>query len=197
MTNLPVTGSFSITAVYGQSGSYWKNGHKGIDFVSANKNIYSTCDGTVRVVAYDEGGWGNYVSVGDSEGRRHIFCHLSSVRVKVGDTVTRTSVLGIMGDTGNVTGVHLHYQINDKNNLPVDPSGYLGIPNKKGNYNSEDFTVMNFKDQNEISEWALASVKKVSDLGIMVGDANGNFRPKDNITRQEIAVVIAKLLDKE
>ena len=197
MTNLPVSGTFTITAVYGQSGSYWKNGHKGIDFVAANKNIYSTCDGTVRVVAYDKGGWGNYVSVGDSEGRRHIFCHLSSVSVKPGDKVTRTTVLGIMGQTGNVTGVHLHYQINDSDNNPINPAAYLGIPNKKGNYNSKDYAIMEFKDQNEIANWAKKAVQTVSDLGIMEGDPDGNFRPNSSITRQEIAVVIAKLLEKE
>lgn len=197
MTNLPITGKFTITAVYGQSGSYWKNGHKGIDFVADNKKIYSTCDGTVRVVAYDSGGWGNYVSVGDSEGRRHIFCHLDSVNVKVGDKVTRTSVIGIMGRTGNVTGLHLHFQLNDKNNQPLDPTGYLGIPNKKGEYNSEDFKIMTFNDSNEIADWAKSAVEKVSEMGIMVGDDKGNFNPTVNITRQEFAVAIAKLLERK
>lgn len=197
MTNLPVSGAFTVTAVYGQSGNYWKNGHKGIDFVAANKNIFATCDGTVRVVAYDKNGWGNYVSVGDSEGRRHIFCHLRSVSVKPGDKVTRTTVLGIMGDTGNVTGEHLHYQINNSSDTPINPAGYLGIPNKKGNYNSKDYAIMEFKDQNEIAPWAKKAVQTVSELGIMAGDPDGSFRPNSNITRQEIAVVIAKLLEKE
>lgn len=53
MTNLPVTGTFRITATYGQRGPYWKDGHKGIDFTDNNHTIYSTCYGTVRVVSYD------------------------------------------------------------------------------------------------------------------------------------------------
>ena len=161
MTNLPITGTFTITATYGQQGKYWKNGHKGIDFVSENKNIYATCDGVVRVIAYDEGGWGQYVSIGDAEGRKHIFCHLKKtpIRVKVGQKVNRTTLIGLMGDTGNVTGVHLHYQINDKNNNPIDPTLYLGIPNKKGTYNSKDYTIkdgdtMTFNDSDKISPWA-------------------------------------------
>lgn len=199
MTNLPVTGTFSITATYGQSGQYWKNGHKGIDIYSDNHNIYATCYGTVRVIAFDENGWGQYVSVGDENGYRHIFCHLQkgSVKVKVGDTVTPLTVIGTMGSTGNSTGTHLHYQVNDKNNTPVDPTAFIGVPNRKGTYKSEQFVISTaFKDQNEISPWAEDAVNKLADEGIMVG-SDGYFRPKDNITREEFAVVIAKLLGKE
>lgn len=51
-----------------------------------------------------------------------------------------------------------------------------------------------FKDENKMSSWAVDSIKKVSDAGIMNGDTNGNFRPKDPITREEVAVIVAKLL---
>lgn len=199
MTNLPVTGSFSITATFGQTGQYWKNGHKGIDIYSDNYDIYATCYGTVRVVAFDESGWGQYVSIGDADGYRHIFCHLKkgSVKVKVGDSVTPLTVIGTMGSTGNSTGIHLHYQVNDKNNNPMDPTAFIGVPNRKGTYKSEEFIIMNFKDQNEIAEWAEDAVIKVANEGIMVGDKNGNFRPNDNLTRQEAAVIIAKLLERK
>ena len=143
MTNLPITGKFNITATYGQTGPYWKNGHKGIDFTCDNLNIYATCDGTVKVVSYDANGWGQYVSIHDQQGSRHIFCHLvkGSVKVKVGQNVNRTTIIGTMGATGNVTGRHLHYQINDKNNIPINPCPYLGIPNKKGVYDSNDYQI--------------------------------------------------------
>lgn len=51
-----------------------------------------------------------------------------------------------------------------------------------------------FKDENKMSSWAVDSIKKVSDAGIMNGDTNGNFRPKDPITREEVAVIVAKLI---
>ena len=57
MTLLPVTGAFSVTAVYGQKGSLWRDGHKGIDFAADDRRVYATCNGTVRLVAFDEGGW--------------------------------------------------------------------------------------------------------------------------------------------
>lgn len=199
MTNLPIEGEFNITATYGQKGSYWADGHKGIDFTAKNKTIYATCDGTVRVVAYDESGWGQYVSIGDTNGNRYIFCHLvkGSVKVKEGQKVTRSTIIGTIGSSGNSTGVHLHFQMNDKNNVPMNPCKYLGVPNKKGSYNSKDFRIgedkMKFKDDAKISAWAKESVKKVSDAGIMVGDAKGNFNPKAYLTREEAAVIIARI----
>ena len=70
MTNLPVSGIFSVTATYGQAGRYWKNGHSGIDITCGKREIYATCDGVVRVVSYDSAGWGYYISIGDSSKSR-------------------------------------------------------------------------------------------------------------------------------
>ena len=74
MTRLPVTGPFRVTATYGQKGSHWATHHRGIDLVAEDPRIFCTCYGTVRTVAYDKNGWGYYVSVGDAEDQRHIFC---------------------------------------------------------------------------------------------------------------------------
>lgn len=200
MTNLPITGAFSITAVYGQKGSYWANGHKGIDIVSDDKRIFATCNGTVRTVAYDPSGWGQYVSIGDAEGRRHIFCHLvrGSVKVKAGDKVDRNTVIGTMGTTGNVTGVHLHFQLQNGDAV-IDPTPYLGIPNRVGDYNSKDYPLEEvnrhvYVDEHRIAPWAKDSVQKVTEMGIMLGDDLGKFNPTAPVTRQELAVVIERML---
>ena len=142
-TNLPINNTFSITAYFGQQGSYWKNGHKGVDLIGANKKIYSVCDGEVTVVGYDENGWGRYVSVMPSGQPRvrFILCHLvkDSVKVKKGDKVSRLTVLGTMGSSGNSTGVHVHAEMRI-DNTPVDITPYLLIPNKvASNLKDTDF----------------------------------------------------------
>ena len=198
MTNLPVTGFFRLTAVYGATGSHWADGHKGIDLVCDDRTVYATCCGRVRVVANDPSGWGVYVSVGDSEGRRHIFCHLAegSVRVSVGELVTRESVIGTMGDTGNVTGVHLHYQLNGADGQPENPCPYLGIPNRVGGYDSADYRLrLSYADENEISPWAKSAVTRVTEAGIMLGDENGMFAPKAFLTREQAAVALSRILN--
>ena len=196
MTNLPVTGKFSITATYGQKGPYWKTYHKGMDFVCLNHNIYSTVNGTVRVVAWDESGWGQYISIGDDKGNRHLFCHLvrGSQRVKVGQRVDPLTIIGTMGDSGNATGVHLHYELHNADDKDIDPSTFLGIPNKIGTYNSSEFG--RYADDDEIASWARSAVYAVTGAGLMLGDDLGRFRPRDPITRQELAVVLDRLLDK-
>ncbi len=199
MTNLPITGAFSITAVYGQKGSFWANGHKGIDFVANDRRIFATCNGRVRLVSYDKNGWGQYVSIEGDEGYRHIFCHLvkDSVTVKAGDPVTPLTVLGTMGSTGNVSGVHLHYQL-QRGNTVVDPTDYLGIPNTVGNYHTQDYQIKEneivmFKDENSIPQWAKQAVENAAKKGLMIGDDKGNFRPNEPITRAEMAVILSRL----
>lgn len=71
---------------------------------------------------------------------------------------------------------------------------YLGLTYKK-----EETKVTNktkFKDESKMSSWAVDSIKKVSDAGIMNGDTKDNFNPKANLTREEAAVIVAKLLDR-
>ncbi len=198
MTNLPITGDFMITATYGQKGKNWANGHQGIDFVAPDHRIFATCTGTVRLVAYDEGGWGNYISIGDDAGRRHIFCHLAEVYVKQGQKVDRTTVIGKMGSTGNSTGTHLHYQL-QQGTVVIDPTLWLGVPNKAGEYDSADFQIeeMNkvaFKDFDKVPKWAKEEkiVEKAVTAGIVEGDANGNLRPNDTPTRIEVLAMIVR-----
>lgn len=188
---IPVKNKFNITAIFGQSGKHWANGHKGIDFTAEDKNVYAACDGTVRVVAYDANGWGNYISIGDSKGRRHLYCHLEKCIVSEGKKVKAGQAIGVMGSTGNSTGVHLHYQINNSEGVAQNPAEFLCIPNKKGEYDSADFDL--FKDDEQISSWAKDAVYEAKENGLMFGDTDGNFRPNDPLTREEMAVILKNL----
>ena len=69
---------------------------------------------------------GNYVVLRHAGGEHSQYAHLKqgSVRVKVGDTVTRGQVLGQVGQTGNTTEPHLHFQLTDGQ----DPLYSRGIP---------------------------------------------------------------------
>ena len=51
-------------------------------------------------------------------------------------------------------------------------------------------------DQNEIASWARPYVEQMVVSGVMQGDANGKFRPNAAVTREELAAVIARVLDK-
>lgn len=44
------------------------------------------------------------------------------------------------------------------------------------------------------SEWAVPAIDRVKAAGIMGGDPDGNFRPQDNVTRQEMAQTFSNIL---
>ena len=58
---------------------------------------------------------GNYVVVDIGKGRYAFYAHMQpdSLKVKLGDTVKTGQVLGLLGNTGNTDGAHLHFHIMD------------------------------------------------------------------------------------
>ena len=142
MTNLPITGVFKITNCYKTKNSKYKAGfHTGVDIVAENRTIYATGDGFVFQRGIDSS-YGNFIVI-KIENKYHWFCHLAYLpQINVGTKVNRLTKIGIMGSSGNSTGVHLHYEIRNNTNKygdVIDPCSYMGIPNKKGDYNSKDF----------------------------------------------------------
>ena len=144
MTNLPFIGRFQVTCVYRKKGSWAAGFHTGVDLVGTDRVLYSVCDGKV-IMAKSYGNYGRAVKVKDDvTGRIFLYAHLESYAVKVGDKVTRKSRIGIMGNTGNSTGPHLHIEMRtpaDQYGVVEDITAYMGIPNRQGIYNSEDYQI--------------------------------------------------------
>lgn len=113
-----------------------KGGHTGIDIIGKGA-------GTTRIKAYDNGkvikvvtgksndrlasgvnSYGNYVQIDHGNGLSTLYAHLSIVNVKVGDTVKKSDYIGEMGNSGNSTGTHLHFEVR-KNNYVINPIDYI------------------------------------------------------------------------
>ena len=142
-TNIPLTGNFRVTCEYKRKGSWACGWHTGIDLVGDSDTIYGTCDGTVTKIGWDNS-YGNYITVKAPDGKYHWFCHLSKVTCSEGDKISRTTKIGIMGETGNVTGKHLHFEIRNSSNKyadNTDPAAYMGIPNKVDSYDSANYQI--------------------------------------------------------
>ena len=85
--------------------------HSGLD-ISAQKGqaVYATADGLVQSAGYT-GDYGNLIVIKHDFGLSTRYGHLSAYKVKVGDSVKRGDVIGLVGSTGRSTGAHLHYEI--------------------------------------------------------------------------------------
>lgn len=163
MTNLPVTGIFNVTCEYKRKGSWIAGYHTGIDLTCDNDNIYSSCSGVVTRVDYDNS-YGNFVTIKEeTTGNYHWFCHLKEIKCVVGQKVTRTTIIGIMGETGNATGKHLHFEIRDTSNKyrnDLNPCDWLGIENKvQYGLNSENYKI-NTTNENTPSQINVGDIKK-------------------------------------
>lgn len=86
------------------------------------------------------GGYGNYIKIKKPNSNIYfVYAHLypRSIKVKEGDIVKQGQYIAIMGNSGNTTGTHLHFQINDGcegSNCAKNPLLYLN----SGNYRPVD-----------------------------------------------------------
>ncbi|MEL6121960.1 MAG: M23 family metallopeptidase, partial [Pseudomonadota bacterium] len=72
--------------------------------------IYATADGVVTEAEWSSG-YGRMVTIRHEFGIETRYAHLSRIRVREGERVSRGDRIGDMGNTGRSTGTHLHYEI--------------------------------------------------------------------------------------
>ena len=105
---MPVKSAFRFTSPFGQR---WGRGHEGIDLAGpVGTPIYATGDGVVTYAGWMRG-YGNLIKIQHALGTETRYGHLSRIGVKVGQKVSRNSLIGAMGNTGRSTGPHLHYEV--------------------------------------------------------------------------------------
>ncbi|MDX1781718.1 MAG: DUF5930 domain-containing protein [Thalassovita sp.] len=102
--------------------------HKGSDFAGPSGTpIYSTADGVVVHAGWSSG-YGRLIKIKHEFGIETRYAHLSKIRVKVGQRVSRGERIGDMGNSGRSTGTHLHYEVR-VGGKAVNPMIYIKAAN--------------------------------------------------------------------
>ena len=92
-------------------GSRWGRQHKGLDIkVYIGDTIRAAFSGKVRIVRYEDGGYGKYIVIRHNNGLETIYGHLSKQLVEENQEVRAGEVIGLGGNTGRSTGSHLHFE---------------------------------------------------------------------------------------
>ncbi|MDK3256224.1 M23 family metallopeptidase [Blastococcus capsensis] len=105
----------------------WGTMHYGLDIAAPlGTPIRAATDGVV-VRAGRASGYGNAVYVQDPDGNVHIYGHMRYYTVSEGDLVTAGDQIAKVGNEGQSTGPHLHYEIHrgGMDGRPIDPRAWL------------------------------------------------------------------------
>jgi murein DD-endopeptidase MepM/ murein hydrolase activator NlpD len=117
------TDSFGMTHIFNEELS---STHRGTDFpVNEGAPVVASNSGTVvlaRELFYE----GNCVIVDHGQRFFTIYMHLSKIEAKVGDKLGKGDRLGLSGQTGRVTGPHLHMGVR-WNGAYLDPTKLLAL----------------------------------------------------------------------
>ncbi|HEX6269796.1 MAG TPA: peptidoglycan DD-metalloendopeptidase family protein [Anaerolineales bacterium] len=132
----PVNGP--ITQLFGVDPEFYRRfgfpGHNGIDYGIPNgTSIRAATAGTVDKVAFENGGYGNYVKLSHMDGSRKYYtyyAHLSSATVSPGQAVGAGTAIGFSDNSGASTGPHLHFGLRIDGESPaykgyVDPMPFF------------------------------------------------------------------------
>jgi murein DD-endopeptidase MepM/ murein hydrolase activator NlpD len=98
--------------------------HKGMDFTApVGTEIYATGDGVIEKVGWT-GGYGKTILINHGYGYKTRYAHCSKFKCKKGQKVKRGDHIGYVGNTGQSTGPHLHYEV-FKNKRQINPVNFF------------------------------------------------------------------------
>ena len=118
---------FNLTSRFGKRRDPFTKGwayHAGLDLGAApGSAVLATAPGTV-VEAGPNGPYGNMVEIDHGMGVITRYAHLKKVSVAPGEEVAFRQPLGVIGNTGRSTALHLHYEVRI-DDVAYDPTRFL------------------------------------------------------------------------
>lgn len=125
----PIRSEYEFTSGFGTRNdplNHRTGMHEGVDLgAPVGTPVYATGEG-VATMAGPLGGYGLTIDILHGNGVATRYAHLSRIKIKEGQKVTRSTVIGLVGNTGRSTGPHLHYEVRVAE-LPKDPVKFISV----------------------------------------------------------------------
>lgn len=101
--------------------------HDGVDLAGrSDQPVLAAGAGTVVYAGWNNNGYGRVVVIAHSASFS-LYGHLNSINVRCGQYVDQGQSIGGMGNTGNSSGTHLHFEVRDASFNPLNPQNYVGF----------------------------------------------------------------------
>ena len=134
-----------LSGTYGELRS--NHFHSGIDIKTKGiqgLNVYSYASGYVSRIKVSHGGYGKALYIKHPDGNTTVYAHLKKFSSKIEEivkskqykresyeieffpkeneiSVLENEIIAFSGNTGGTTGPHLHFEVRDKNQIPINP----------------------------------------------------------------------------
>ena len=126
----PLPGHTYISCHFGEMDAFGNAGHRGTDIPAPEGTpILAAHSGTVLVSGWNDS-YGNQVLLDNGAGLSTRYAHMTATAVTAGETVTAGQVIGYVGNTGDSTGFHLHFEVM-QNGVRVNPMDMVCLQEKK------------------------------------------------------------------
>lgn len=126
----PLPGHTYISCHFGEVDAFGNAGHRGTDIPAPEgAPILAAHSGTVLVSGWNDS-YGNQVLLDNGAGLSTRYAHMTQTAVTAGEAVTAGQVIGYVGNTGDSTGFHLHFEVM-QNGVRVNPMDMVCLQEKK------------------------------------------------------------------
>lgn len=177
-------------------GGIGSTNHQGIDLIGFALNR-SAADGVVTFAGWNGGG-GNEVRVVHPGGTETRYKHNASILVSVGQQVARAQPLGVMGTTGDSTGVHLHFETRlSAGSAAMNPRDFMGarLAESAGiDYSNNGEEEMNKAQEDLLKAVAENSAESRRMLGVLLGAIAPAPSEKLPVSAKAIAEALAPMI---
>lgn len=130
---MPVAaGTYRVTSTYGPRSYPFPGMHEGTDYAGdVGTPLYAVADGTIVYAGGGRDGRSGQIVILRAEvgGGTYDFWYghmfTNGVHVSEGQEVTAGQQIASIGNNGNSTGPHVHFEVHDANDATVDPAAFL------------------------------------------------------------------------